>query len=86
MKNESALLQPLKEDLFGSYFTILVCGQRILLTVNMFVAIQLGVVRYNNNPNIIYVIRSSCCNPPPHFYFFHDTRIDNLCNSMLKHS
>ena len=65
--NESTLLKPLTKKILGSSLKILVCGQRISATVNMFATIQLGGVRCNNNSNTICAIRSSHCNPPPHF-------------------
>ena len=70
VNNESALLQPLTKEMISSYFTILVCGQSISATVNMFAAIHLGGVRCNKNSNTIYVIHSSHYNPSQHFFTF----------------
>ena len=86
VNNESALLQPLTKDMLGCYFTILVCGQRILATVNMFAAIHIGGVWCDRNSNTICVIRLSHCNPSTHFLFFYNTRIDKLCKSMSRRS
>ena len=67
--NESAIMQYLTKEMLVSSFKILVCGQRISVTVNMFVDIHLGGLQCNNNSNTICVIRLSHCNPPPHFSF-----------------